>query len=150
MIIRAAGRVPGTGRSLFAWWSDYTDGVIDDRSFSKVTRRVVSRDGERIRLEDTFTRPISFVDRTDVQLLPPDRIEFSSDSRVWKAKGRYTFSGEDMAEASVEVELKPQGIFRLLFSLPFVRGRIVREFREDLEGHLREYAAEQGEDGTGN
>lgn len=140
MHIQTTMKAHGTVEQLFGWWSDYTEGVIDDRSFSRVTRRIVSRGADNFVLEDTFTRPVRFVDRTVVTLRPPDSILFSSDSRVWRVEGRYTFSQMDeMVQAQVEVELTPQGIWRIAFALPFVKGRVIREFNEDLSSHLAEF-----------
>lgn len=140
MHIRSSMTVPGTVEQLFGWWSDYTDGVIDDRSFSKVTRRVVGKSEHRVVMEDTFTRPVRFVDRTVVTLKPPDTILFSSDSRVWKTEGRYGFRQTDEGvEASVEADIEPQRLWKIAFAMPFVRGRIVREFNEDLRSHLEEF-----------
>lgn len=140
----------GSLSELFAWWSDYTDGVIDDTKFTKVTRKVLTREGNRIVFEDTFTKPIRFVDRTVVTIMPPDTIVFSSDSNVWKAEGRYSFSeSQGRVTAAVAVDLMPQGIWKLVFALPFVKGRILREFREDLKGHLEEFEREtQGSGGA--
>lgn len=132
--------VPGTVEQLFEWWSDYTDGVIDDRSFSKVTRRVVEKSSDRVLLEDTFTRPVRFVDLTVVTLKPPDSILFSSDSRVWKTEGRYSFrQTAEGVEAEVEADIEPQRLWKIAFAMPFVKGRITREFNEDLRSHLEEF-----------
>lgn len=140
MIIKGAFSVPGTVEALYNWWSDYTGGVIDDRRFSRVTREIISREGDTVVMKDTFTRPLRFTDTTTVKLVPPDRIEFSSDSSVWKAEGVYTFSQQgERVEAALEVHFRPQGLWRILFRLPFVKGRVIREFDEDLSGHLSEF-----------
>lgn len=143
MHIRASMTVPGTVEQLFQWWSDYTDGVIDDRSFSKVTRKIIGRSGDRVLMEDTFTRPVRFVDKTVVTLKPPDGITFSSDSRVWKTEGRYSFrQAGDKVEAAVEADIVPQRLWKVAFAMPFVRGRVVSEFNEDLRSHLEEFERE--------
>ena len=59
----------GRPEQLYSWWSDYTDGVIADSSFTKVERRIVSREGNSIVMDDVFSRPLRFVDRGT--LIPP-------------------------------------------------------------------------------
>lgn len=140
----------GRADELYSWWSDYTDGVIDDSRFTKVERRIVSRDGNSVVMDDVFSRPLRFVDRVVVTLRPPDGIEFHSDSRVWRVDGRYSFIQKDSGtEATVDVDLQPQGIWRIAFALPFVKKRIEREFREDLKGHLEQFEADNFRAGSG-
>ncbi len=142
----ARGR-PG---ELYSWWSDYTDGVIDDSKFTKVERRIVSREGNSIVMDDVFSRPLRFVDRVVVTLLPPDGIEFHSDSSVWKVDGRYSFiQKNELTEATVHADIRPQGMWRFAFALPFVRMWIDREFREDLKGHLEQFEADNSMAGPG-
>ncbi len=145
MLISTSMKVSGSAGELYSWWSDYTEGVIDNSRMTKVTRKIVSREGNRIVMDDTFTRPVRFVDRTVVDLKPPDTIQFHSESSVWILDGRYSFtqSGKQV-EAKVQVNLMPQGIWRLVFALPFVKGRIIREFEEDLRGHLSDFEKETG------
>ncbi len=140
----------GRPEQLYSWWSDYTDGVIADSSFTKVERRIVSREGNSIVMDDVFSRPLRFVDRVVVTLLPPDGIVFHSDSRVWKVDGRYSFIRKgDLTEATVHADIHPQGIWRIAFALPFVKKMIGREFREDLKGHLEQFEADSSVAGHG-
>ncbi len=140
MHISASRTLDGRADLLYSWWSDYTEGVIDDSRFTKVTRRIVSRNSDSLLMEDVFSRPFRFVDTVSVVLKPPDRIEFHSRSRVWNADGEYRFiQKDDKIDVSVDVELIPQGIWKIAFALPFVGGRIRREFEQDLSGHLGEF-----------
>ena len=145
MKLRTGKTVRGSASELYSWWSDYTPGVIDDRAYSKVTRKIVTKEQDRIVMDDFFTRPLKFVDRTVVTLSPPDRIEFSSESSVWKARGAYTFRQQgEFAEAVLEADLLPQGLWKIVFALPFVKRRVIREFDEDLSGHLEEFEKDTG------
>jgi hypothetical protein len=141
----AEARVKGSMSDLFGWWSDYTDGVVDEGGFASVTRKIVSRDRSTILMEDYFSKPLRFVDRITVTLKPPAVIEFTGESRIWKTRGIYTFSQEgDFVRAVSETDIEPVGVWKLVFSLPYVRSRIESGFREDLEGHLKEFEKETG------
>ncbi len=145
MHVTANARARGSVSELFRWWSDYTDGIVDEGGFASVTRKIISRDGSAILMEDYFSKPLKFVDRIAVTLKPPSVIEFRGESRIWKTQGVYTFTQNgDFVEAVSETDLSPVGIWKLIFSLPFVRGRIERGFREDLEGHLKEFEKDAG------
>lgn len=144
MHIRVSASVTGTVQELFSWWSDYTEGVVDDDSFTSVTRKIVSREGQRIVMEDHFTKPLRFTDRVVVTLRPPDVIEFNGESRIWRTRGIYTFTqkGEDV-EAVSDIVLKPKGIWKFALGLMMLSGRLSKGFYDDLKGHLDEFAAER-------
>lgn len=133
----------GNASELYRWWSDYQDGEKEDNSLFSVHRKVLSKEANRAVLEDHFTRPFHFIDVVNVTLIPPHSVEFEGDSSIWKTRGRYTFtqSGDEAMVESV-ITLCPKHIWKILFSIPFVRYRVCREFQRDLEAHLMQFLSE--------
>lgn len=143
--IQAAARGKGRAAEMYSWWSDYTEGEIESGGGMSVIRRIVSREGNTLVLEDRFRRPVPFTDITHVTLHPETlSISFISKSSMWNSTGTYRFMDEgEECSVSLDLSITPRGLLRLLLLLPPGRRWFISQFSRDIEGHMAEFQEER-------
>lgn len=148
--------VEAPASELFRWWTDYGPGDSVSNRYMSATRKIISRDENTVLMEDTFTRPLRFVDRTVAHIFPPGRVEFESQSRIWKVRGTYTITDESgKARLDAVIELEPKGWWNFLLSLPPAIWRIRKAIEFDTQEHMKQFAdyfsgLKSGSDGKHN
>ena len=141
MRIALRAMAAASASELFSWWTDYgPDDSVTNR-YMMAQRNILSRDGNTVTMEDTFTRPFKFVDRTVAHIIPPGRVEFESRSRIWNVRGTYTMTDEaGKARIDALIVLEPKGWWKIPLSLPPAKWRIRRAIEFDMQEHMRQFA----------
>lgn len=125
---------------LFDWWTDYGPEDSVANRYMTASRKILSRDGDTVTMEDTFTRPLKFVDRTVAHIIPPGRVEFESDSRIWNVSGTYAMTDEaGGARLDATIVLEPKGWWKIPLSLPPARLRIRKAIEFDMQEHMKQF-----------
>lgn len=150
MILHISETVEAHCRELFAWWTDYTDQDAADNRYMKVSRKVISREGNIVRMADTFTRPLHFTDRTVAVLKPPGDVEFESESRLWNISGHYRMRGEgNSCVLEGTIDLRPKGVWRIILNLPPARYWIRKGIMLDTREHMNDFMSDRSKGSAG-
>jgi hypothetical protein len=144
VIVHIREAVEGPCAELFSWWTDYTDQDSVDSIYMKVSRRVLSREGNVVRMEDTFTWPLHFTDLSVAVLNPPGEVAFESESRLWNISGRYRMRDEgSLCILEGMIELRPKGVWRIILNIPPARCWIRRGIMLDTRKHVNDFISDR-------
>ncbi len=150
MRISLSATVEATAHELFRWWTDYGPEDSVTNRYMSATRNIISREGNVVTMEDTFTRPLKFVDRTVARIMPPGKVMFESSSRIWHVRGTYTMTDEEgKARLDAMIEIEPRGWWMIPLSLPPARWRIRKAIEFDMREHMKQFAESMSGTGEG-
>lgn len=123
-------------RAALAWWSDFRDGKGDHAFVPTQRRRVLSRDRERVVMEDRVPL-LLFREQVTARVLE-DRVVFEGENTYSTFRGEYRFEprGPDGARVRLVADVWLKRAIRPAdrVAAPLVRALL----RADLRAHVRE------------
>lgn len=114
---------------VYAWCTDFRETDPDLSSISICSRRILSRDGKTVALEDHGILGMRLSARYAVRLHPPDRWEADSASRMGNGHNEYRLAPSDNGtRITITFDLRPRGVYRIpgAFAGPLLRVRLSR------------------------
>lgn len=152
---RFAGTVDADPDDVYAWLADHREDDHTSEAFFRgsgftrkeakgARREILSRDGDNLRLRDTWGRNTF----ESTVTLDPDRREVRIDGEhgyegVWRAED----AGEGRTRVVSEGRMAPGNFLFKLF-MPLFRGKFLRQIEQDFHGHIEEVRVEVAGEGA--
>lgn len=135
VLFRVTKRFRASLPNVYAWCTEFRD---DDPELSRVrlrTRRVISREGDLIEMEESGIMAFPFVARFHVRLRPPDGWEADARSNMGYTHNMYRLlSDTEGTRLEMTFDVHLTGPYRLF--APFARGFIVRKTSREWDDYV--------------